>query len=253
MRFLVGGFRIFLLVMITAVFYGFYLISLLFWKHTDKRGFRLRRFYLRTINPLLGFQVETALSWSDQPALYVSNHRGLLDFFVILRYLDAFVVSKAEVAQIPLLAQGARYTGVIFVSREDKSSRMATRQSIVENIRKGRNILLFPEGTTFFGPKSGPFRRGAFEEMARHGFPVVPIAIEYKTSRDFWVNDKELGMFFRQFGKRRTACRLHFGPAIANNDADILMHEVKDWIDGALLSMRSGWSEIDFPEVKQQE
>jgi 1-acyl-sn-glycerol-3-phosphate acyltransferase len=244
MKYVLAVIRIFLFLLVTAVYYGIYLILLLFVRHTDKRGFALRRIFLRTIIPILGFRIRKKLQEVKGPVLFVSNHRGLLDFFVVLRYVNAFVVSKAEVKNIPVFAPAATRTGVIFVDRNDKESRGATRRAIVEVLNKGGNVLIFPEGTTNAARTTMEFKIGAFEEMAKHGIPVVPIALEYKTKRDLWDEGSTWNMFVRQFGKLNTRMKLEFGPVLKSDDPQELMNGAKNWIDQRLLEMQKDWSEV---------
>lgn len=244
MKYVLAVTRIFLFLLVTALYYGIYLLLLLFVKHTDKLGFSLRKIFLKTINPMLGFQIIKKLVQVEGPVLFVSNHRGLLDFFAVLRYVDAFVVSKAEVKNIPLFAPAASRTGVIFVDRDSKESRGATRRAIVEILQKGGNVLIFPEGTTNAAKTTMDFKIGAFEEMVKYGFPVVPVALEYKTKRDLWEEGSTWNMFVRQFGKFRTQLKLEFGPILRSDDPRELMETTKSWIDQKLLDLQKDWSEV---------
>jgi len=198
---------------------------------------------------MLGFKIDKDIRISKEPALYISNHRGLLDFFVVLRYVNAFVVSKAEVQNIPIFAPAASRTGVIFVKRENKESRGATRKAIVDTILKGGNVLVFPEGTTNALQTTMEFKRGTFEEAAKNGFPVVPISIEYKSERDLWKEGSTWKMFVSQFGKWRTHCKLRFGEPLYSDDPIVLLNSTKQWIDDQMLDIQEGWSEVEFEEV----
>lgn len=245
MRYLLAGLRLVLFSLITILCYAGYKVVLIFYPHNRRQGFMLRKVFLNLINPMLGFSIQREnMPVSDKPTLYVSHHRGMLDFFVVLRYVNAFVVSKAEVSKIPVFAPAASYTGVIFVKREDKKSRGATRRAIVDILQKGGNVLIFPEGTTNTGKTTMEFKKGAFEEMAKFGFPVVPVALEYKTKRDVWWEGGNWQMFVSQFGKWRTHCRLSFGQPINSKDPDTLLNTSREWIDDKLVEMQKGWSEV---------
>jgi 1-acyl-sn-glycerol-3-phosphate acyltransferase len=246
MKYVLALIRFILLFLIITVYYGVYRLTLLVSNHNVARGFNLRRFVLQSVNPVLGFRIEKALNYADEPALYVCNHRGLLDFFIVLRYVDAFVVSKAEVKNIPIFASAASYTGIIFVDRQSKESRGATRRAIIETLGRGGNVLIFPEGTTNIAQTTMDFKPGAFEEVASHGFPVVPIALEYKTPRDYWKNISTFQMFVSQFGKWTTHAKLHFGPVIKSDDSKILQERSRDWIDNELIEMQKDWSQVKY-------
>lgn len=244
MNYVLALIRIFLFLLITTLYYGIYLFLMLFVRHTDRRGFALRKIFLKTINPLLGFRIQKKLQQVEGPVLFVSNHRGLLDFFVVLRFVNAFVVSKVEVKNIPIFAPAASRTGIIFVDRENKQSRGATRQAMVDILLKGGNVLIFPEGTTNAAQTTMDFKIGAFEEMAKYAIPVVPIALEYKTKKDLWEDGSTWNMFVRQFGKLKTRVKIEFGPPMRSDDPKKLMEGAKNWIDDRLLSMQENWSEL---------
>ena len=245
LKYICGSIRIvFLFLIIGLIFLGYALAIKTFLKHSDENGFKLRQVYLKILNPLLGFDIEIDRVSHEKPALYIANHRGILDFFPMLRYLDAFILSKAEVRNIPVFGYIASFTGVFFVERDNKNSRKATREAIVKILKSGKNVILFPEGTTNNEKTTADFKIGAFEEVAKNGFPVVPIALEYKTKLDLWKDIPMSTQFFRQFGKCSTNVKLSFGPTFKNDDPKVLMNKSKEWIDSKLLEMHKGWSTV---------
>jgi 1-acyl-sn-glycerol-3-phosphate acyltransferase len=48
---------------------------------------------------------------------------------------------------------------------------------VVQLLREGRQLLIFPEGTFMRSPGLLPFRLGAFKAAVDAGLPVVPIAL----------------------------------------------------------------------------
>jgi len=244
MRYLIGSVRVILFFVFTILIYLGYNFVLLFVKHTDERGFKMRQVFLKVIIFFMGMRIDKKGQSDFTPALYVCNHRGLMDFFIVLRFFDAFILSKDEVQKIPIFPKAAGYTGVFYVKRDKKSSRGAARQAIVDLLKKGRNVLIFPEGTTNIERTTTDFKKGAFEEASKLGMPVVPIALEYKSRRDYWKDISMSKMFFSQYGKIFTRCKVEFGPPIYNDDASQMMNSAKMWIDDKLIEMQEGWSEV---------
>ncbi len=243
-RYFCGGLRLIVMVLLMVIMLGGYIIGIkTIFKHTPESGFKLRRIFLKIINPLLGFTDTIEGVKNNKPTLYVSNHRGLLDFFITMKYLDVYALSKAEVRDIPILGYSAELTGVFFVVRDNKSSRQATRDSIVHLLKSGYNVLIYPEGTVNNLKTTAGFSKGAFEEAAKHGFPVVPIAQEYYSINDLWTEGTSSGLqFIKQFGKCITKVRVSIGLPIVSDNSFILMNESKKWIDSKLLEMQEGWS-----------
>ncbi|MEO7906689.1 MAG: lysophospholipid acyltransferase family protein, partial [Saprospiraceae bacterium] len=133
--------------------------------------------------------------------LYVSNHRSLLDPLIELGYIDTFILSKAEVANYPLLGSGARRTGVLFVERTSEESRKAAIQSIEKLFSSGSSVLIYPEGTTNGGNLTAEFRKGTIELAFRLGIPVIPVMIEYPDSSYYWTTGSLMDYFHRIFSK----------------------------------------------------
>jgi 1-acyl-sn-glycerol-3-phosphate acyltransferase len=224
-------------------FFTYYLIARIFFRHTTESGFAFRKYYLTFLNTIMGIREKIEGKPFDQPALYVCNHRGMTDFFINLKHLNAFILSKAEVEDIPVLGYIANYTGIFYLDRKSKNSREAARKAIVEILKSGHNVILYPEGTTNDEKTTMNFRLGAFEEAANNRFRVVPIALEYKSKDDIWKSTSMVKQFINQFGKVFTFAKMSFGEPIENDDPAILMQESKKWIDNKLLEMQQNWSD----------
>lgn len=207
-----------------------------------RRGYRFRRRFTGIAQRILGVKVDVKGALHDGYALYVSNHRSLLDPFIQLNRVDAFIVSKAEVGNYPLFGAGARATGVIFVERGEASSRSGAREAIRQCLRGHNSVLIYPEGTTSNLLTTRAFKPGSFEVAAREKVPVVPVAIEYKEADDRWQDMGMFRFFLRKFGKWHTHAALHIGDAVTGNDGQQLMQSAHAWIDNELLVIQDAFS-----------
>ena len=154
--------------------------------------------------------------------VYASNHRSWLDPFVDMAVVWAFPVAKAEVGSLPIVAAGARATGILFVDRSDKDSRRVVIEQMVGTLRDGKSILIYPEGTTSTEPATKTFQRGAFLVAAQAGVPIVPLAIVYPRPDYHWGEGESLWANFVQVaGQKRTRLRLMIGePTDFSNSRD---------------------------------
>ncbi len=236
-----------------SLYLGLYRISTLFVKHTKKRGFRLRRNWARLGIKILGIKIQLEGKAIDEPALYVVNHRSLVDPLIIAPYINAFIVAKAEVADYPVLGIGAEQTGIVFVKREDKSSRSATINAIEMILKRGDNVMIFPEGTTNLYQLTKEYRVGSFRVAAELGIPVVPVVLEYRDHKDLWNIHKMIPQFLKQFGTWNTYTKLKIGKPIEGRDAMKLMQQSKDYTDETLLAMQENWSTMRFTDPEQAE
>jgi 1-acyl-sn-glycerol-3-phosphate acyltransferase len=117
--------------------------------------------------------------------IFVMNHRSGLDVPVTLALFDATIVSRADLADWPVIGMAARRVGTLFVDRESRSSGAAVVHGMVQAIEAGRSVMIYPEGTTYAGDEVRPFRTGAFRTAVRSGAEVVPAGIAYRDRAEF--------------------------------------------------------------------
>lgn len=248
MKTLLALFRLIAISLWMTILVGFYfLFSSFLFKHTNERGFKLRRTFVKYARKILNLKVEfNGEVPTTKPALYVINHRSLIDPLIVAAFIDAFFVSKAEVSSYPVLGPGAQKTGVIFVKRESKSSRSATLDAIRDTFEKGENIAIFPEGTTNLYKLTKQYRLGSYKIAAEMGVPVIPVVLEYKDNKDLWNNDNMVAQFINQFGAWRTHTKLTCGEPILSSDAEFLLSESQKFTDNTLVEMHKNWTTMKF-------
>jgi lyso-ornithine lipid O-acyltransferase len=196
---------------------------------------QLRRKWARRLLWVMGFRVTVVGKVPDFPCIIMCNHRAGIDPLVILRDVLAWPVSKAEVEQWPFLGYGAKRSGIIFLQRESLTSRKQTLQAIADKVKEGWPVILFPEGTTHKTPLSGPFKKGSFQLAADEGLTIVPAALIFGSTEDYWVgNQSFISHFFLRFGTWRMTVTIQYGPALQHSDAQQLLQDTKDWIDEQL-------------------
>ncbi len=108
------------------------------------------------------------------------NHQGLFDMLAFLESCPApfaFVIKK-EASKIILLKQVIAATGSIAINREDIRQSMEVIQTMTEEVKRGRNFLIFAEGTrSKEGNKILDFKGGSFKSAVRAKCPIVPCAL----------------------------------------------------------------------------
>ena len=117
--------------------------------------------------------------WTHRPAIFVANHQSSLDIPVLGRLLerDFTIVAKKEARWDPRAIVGSVVIDPAWIDRSDSGSARATLDGVVERIRGGTSLMIFPEGTRSATPVLGPFRKGAFHLAAQAGVPVVPVVL----------------------------------------------------------------------------
>lgn len=209
-----------------------------------ERSLKVRRKFARNGAKSVGIRMEVEGTPPDYPGMFISNHQSYLDPIIQLCQILALPIAKAEVAKWPLVGIGAKNTGIVFVKRDSNSSRKNTLQAIASIVNGGNQALVYPEGTTVGGTKSGRFSRGGFKLAAQNGFEVFPIAIIYKDNEVPWVGKIPFATHAKGvFSKKRIDVKVRYGPAMYNPNADELLEQTQAWIDKALLELRGEWEE----------
>ncbi len=108
------------------------------------------------------------------------NHQGLYDtlaFFESCPRTLAFVIKK-EASNIILLKQVVKATGSLVMDRENIRQSMEIINTMTEEVKKGRNFVIFPEGTrSKLGNRLLEFKPGSFKSAVKAKAPIVPCAI----------------------------------------------------------------------------
>ncbi len=108
-----------------------------------------------------------------------ANHQGLFDVVAIPASYEGplAVVYKKELKNTPLLKQIYAITNSFAMDREDVRQSLTVIQAVTEEVKKGRNYLIFPEGTrSKTGNRMGEFHAGSFRCAIKAKCPIVPIA-----------------------------------------------------------------------------
>jgi len=139
---------------------------------------RLRQRWSRRLLAMLGIK----LSHEGQPqpgALLVANHISWLDIYVINAIAPSAFVSKAEVRGWPLIGWLAARNSTIFLQRGSRGHARIVNKEINGVLGMGRNVAVFPEGTTTDGSQVLHFHAALLQPAVSAGRPVQALAISY--------------------------------------------------------------------------
>jgi len=107
------------------------------------------------------------------PFVVIANHPTLIDIVLLIACMpQADCVVKRAAWRNPLLRWVVSGAGYI---RNDGGS--ALIETCVDRLRRGRRLVLFPEGTRSPARRLGPFHRGAAHVALRSGVPLLPVVI----------------------------------------------------------------------------
>jgi 1-acyl-sn-glycerol-3-phosphate acyltransferase len=113
------------------------------------------------------------------------KHQSLWDTFALFALLpDPTLVLKRELMWIPLFGSLARKARMIPIDRGSRAAALARMATLVrEEIPRGRQVVIFPEGTRRPPGAAPRYLPGVAYLYAETGLPCVPIALN---SGLFW-------------------------------------------------------------------
>lgn len=112
--------------------------------------------------------------------IFFPNHQGLFDVLVFLESCPvpfAFVIKK-EASRVILLKQVIAALRSVVIDREDIRQSLEVINKVAEEVKNGRNFLIFAEGTrSKMGNSLLPFKGGTFKSAVKAKCPIVPCAL----------------------------------------------------------------------------
>ena len=112
--------------------------------------------------------------------IFFPNHQGLYDVLAVIEACPRpfSVVAKKEVGEIPFLKQVFACMRAFLIDREDVRQAMQVIVDVAKEVKKGRNYLIFAEGTrSKNGNQVGTFKGGSFKSATKAQCPIVPVAL----------------------------------------------------------------------------
>lgn len=153
--------------------------------------------------------------------LVVANHRSPIDILVAVAAVGGCVLSRADLADWPLLGPAARAAGTIFVDRSDRRSGAQAIRQIRRRLKEGDHVIVFPEGSTSAGDDVRPFLAGTF--TAARGLKdveILPLGLAYPPGSEF-TEPSFLDHMRRTVTRKRTDIGLAIGePYVPSGSRD---------------------------------
>lgn len=152
-------------------------------KYTEEERYRLLRKIVYYANRGGNVKIEAHGKENipkENGFMFFPNHQGMYDVLALLDVCEQplSVVSKKEVANIPFLKQIFKCMKALFMDREDVRQSMQIIVEVTKEVQKGRNYIIFPEGTrSKNGNQVGEFKAGSFKSATKAKCPIVPVAL----------------------------------------------------------------------------
>lgn len=151
--------------------------------HTEIEKYEYLRMIVRKVNRAGRVKVE-ACGMENLPAengfIFFPNHQGLFDMLAIIETCPRpiGVVVKKEAAGIILVKQVVEMLKGMSIDRSDVKGAMKIINQMTEEVKQGRNYVIFAEGTrSKNGNEILEFKGGTFKSAVNAGCPIVPVAL----------------------------------------------------------------------------
>lgn len=180
--------RILMMVFKNLIFAPFGWIRLCYYashveKYTEDQRYKLLKYLVYRANKGGNIKID-AYGIENIPEkngfMFYPNHQGLYD---VLAIIDACpkpfsVVAKKEIKDIQFLKQVFACMKAYFMDREDVKQSMQVILNVTQEVKNGRNYLIFAEGTRSREKnKLLEFKGGSFKVAMKSRCPIVPVAL----------------------------------------------------------------------------
>jgi 1-acyl-sn-glycerol-3-phosphate acyltransferase len=194
----------------------------------------IQKHFCRSICAVLGVRIKAhGRLPGESPRFVVSNHVSWVDILTLSSLYPLVFLAKAEVATWPVLGLLAKLQGTIFIERGNRRKIPEVNRKLMDTLRQGRDLVVFPEGTSSDGSRVLRFNAGHFgplQDVEDGGvspqLSVAPVAIYYTDLKNAWIDvgwygDMTFLPHLWSLMKRGGAvCHISFGSGLPIGDAD---------------------------------
>lgn len=186
----------------------------------DKTAVRLAR----RLAWFFGMRLKVTGTPLNGAVLFAANHLSFLDILVLHSACAMGFVGKAEINSWPVFGFVARVGGTIFHQRGNHDSATDVTAAMVQRLKAGRAVAIFPEGGIKPGFDIRVFHARMFRAAVEVACPVQPVSVRYMRNgkRDdvvYFREGESMGVnLLRQLARPVSIAQVDFLPAMDARD-----------------------------------
>jgi len=114
-----------------------------------------------------------------QSYVFMSNHQSVLDIGALVGTLPVSwrFVAKRELTWVPFFGWALGLSDQIVIDRGDRAKSVQSLSRAAERVRRGVNVIVFPEGTRSPTGRMREFKSGGFHLAIEAQVPILPITV----------------------------------------------------------------------------
>lgn len=178
---------------------------------------------------IFGVNVKVKGNPIKNKAIFFSNHTSYLDIFILGSIVNGLFVAKSEIKSWPIISFICKLGKTIFVNRGRRSETTFQLNQIINNLKSGYNIFIFPEGTSNDGTKILPFKSSLFEIIKigkEEKFRIQPVSISYLYLDGMPIN-KSLRKLISWYGRMDLLPHVWKFIGLGKSEIQVYFHEPK--------------------------
>lgn len=112
-------------------------------------------------------------------AIFIANHCSQLDINASAASIPYPIVylSKASVRKVPILGLLNERVGTVFIDRSNPKAAKQSVDRLLDTLKRGISVIVYPEGTRSKDGELLPFKKGAFHLAAKSQTTIIPLHI----------------------------------------------------------------------------
>jgi 1-acyl-sn-glycerol-3-phosphate acyltransferase len=143
---------------------------------------RNTRFFCGWMLRALGLELSVVNQPTDgKNFLLVSNHLGFIDILILASRFPTLFVTSIEMKETPLLGTLTEMGGCIYVERRSRTKILDELKAIVEVLKQGFCVTLYPESVSTNGERVLPFKKTLMMAAAEAGVPIQPAVVNFRS------------------------------------------------------------------------